>query len=59
MLNLEFEEQLREILNKYNQGSNEPLDGDEVDTLVEHLKNQLNLMQGNITSEEYFEIYSK
>ena len=31
----------------------EPLDGDEVDVLVEHLRNRLNLLNGNITQAEY------
>lgn len=52
MLNLEFEKQLQEILDIYNQGNNEALDGDEIDVLIEHLRNQLNLMQGNITNKE-------
>ena len=59
MLNLEFEKQLQEILDIYNQGNNEALDGDEVDILIEHLKNQLNLMQGNITNKEYKELECK
>lgn len=29
------------------------LTGDEVDVLVEHLRNRLNLLNGNITDEEY------
>lgn len=59
MLNLEFEKQLQEILDIYNQGNNEALDGDEVDILIKHLRNQLNLMQGNITNKEYKELECK
>ena len=36
----------------------EPLDGDEVDTLTEHIRNKLNLMNGNITDLEYDELES-
>lgn len=53
---MEFEKQLLEILDIYAPNwykDNEPLDGDEVDCLVEHLRNQLNLINGNITQEEY------
>ena len=32
------------------------LTGDEVDVLVEHLRNMLNLMNGNITHDEYLEL---
>lgn len=58
-INTEFEKQLIEILDIYAPGwheNNEPLDGDEVDCLVEHLRNQLNLINGNITQEEYEEL---
>lgn len=51
---MEFEEFLIQILNHYDSSWQEdPLDGDEVDTLVEHLRNQLNLINGNITRAEY------
>lgn len=58
---LEFENELIAILDKYDEGNGEtwketPLDGDEVDTLVEHLRNQLNLLNGNITKEEYIKL---
>lgn len=52
-INLAFEKPLREILVEYKDGDKEPLDGDEVDKLVEHLRNKLNLMEGNITEKEY------
>lgn len=56
---LQFGEQLIEILDIYTDKEwiNEPLDGDEVDKLVENIKNQLNLINGNITSKEYEELY--
>ena len=52
---MEYEKELIDILNTYSEFTweEEPLDGDEVDRLVEHLRNQLNLINGNITQEEY------
>ena len=52
---MEYEKELIDILNIYSgfTWKKEPLDGDEVDRLVEHLRNQLNLINGNITQEEY------
>jgi uncharacterized membrane protein len=41
------------IIEKYKDGSDEPLDGDEVDRLIEHLRNSINFIEGNITEEEY------
>lgn len=53
-----FEDSLTDILNDYTDydWQSEPLDGDEVDRLVEHIRNQLNLMNGNITEKEYLEL---
>lgn len=45
--------ELRDIIKLYKDGSKEPLDGDEVDKLIRHLKNQVNLIEGNITEKEY------
>ncbi len=55
---LQFGEELQKILNIYtdNEWTSEPLDGDEVDNLVEHIRNQLNLLNGNITEQEYEKI---
>ena len=53
---LEFNKQLWEIIEIYKSGSDEPLDGDEVDKLIEHLRNQINLNEGNITQREYEEL---
>lgn len=52
---LQFGEELQKILNIYtdNEWTSEPLDGDEVDNLVEHIRNQLNLLNGNVTEQEY------
>ena len=62
MVELEFEEELYKILDRYtkdNPWTDEPLDGDEVETLVKHLRNQLNLINGNITNDEYLELEEK
>lgn len=54
---MEFEKELIEILDRYAPDwEEEPLDGDDVDSLVEHLRNQLNLINGNITRKEYEEL---
>lgn len=50
---LQIGNELAEIIKKYKDGSEEALDGDEVDVLVGHLKNQINLTEGNITEKEY------
>ena len=56
MIELEFEKELMSILDKYdNEWNDEPLNSDEVDVLVEHLRNQLDLINGNITNKEYLE----
>ena len=61
MVELEFESELILILNKYAEGwaVDDPLDGDEVDVLVEHLRNMLNYMNGNITHKEYMKLEEK
>ena len=56
MQELQFEEELYKILDIYTENGEFDLDGDEVDALVEHLRNQLNLIYGNITNEEYAEL---
>lgn len=56
MLELEFEEELIKILDKYDESwANEPLNSDEIEVLVRHLRNQLDLINGNITNKEYLE----
>ena len=50
---LNFFDELRDIIKLYKVLNEEPLDGDEVDKLVKHLKNQINFIEGNITEEEY------
>ena len=54
-----FSEPLQSIIDEYKDGSKEPLDGDEVDRLTEHLRNKLNLSEGNITEKEYLEEVAK
>jgi hypothetical protein len=46
-------EQLEPIIKEYMDGSDEPMDGDEVDDLCVILRAKINLHQGNITEEEY------
>jgi hypothetical protein len=46
-------DQLMPIIEEYKDGSDEPLDADEVDDLVEIIKAKINLQEGNITVEEY------
>lgn len=55
---MEFEKELVGILDTYTDYTwqNEPLDSDETSKLAEHLKNQLDLINGNITREEYFQL---
>ena len=54
-----WHEQLEHILEQYRevQGipADDPLDGDEVEHLCHILKAKLNLIEGNITEEEYLE----
>ena len=56
-MELEFGDELRAILKKYKQGIDEPLDGDEVERLGEIIMNVLNLIEGNITEEEYLKSF--
>lgn len=54
---LEFGKQLIEILDIYTdkEWADEPLDENEVNDLLKVLEKQLNLINGNITEEEYIE----
>ena len=52
-MNKAFENAIADIILEYKDGSEDPLDGDDVDRLTEHLRNRLNLFEGNITDEEY------
>ena len=56
--NQEYDKALYDILDTYTENSweDEPLDGDEVDRLTEVLRAKLNLINGNITQEEYNKI---
>ena len=58
--NREYDEALYEILDEYTNENwkNEPLDGDEVDRLTEILRAKLNLINGNITQEEYNKLFN-
>jgi len=57
--NCAFETPLMDIIKEYKDGSEEALDGDEVDRLIEHLRNKINLQEGNITEEEYLKLEEK
>ena len=46
-------DELQNIIDSYKDGNDEPLDGDEVERLVLHIKAKINLMEGNITEHEY------
>jgi len=57
---MNIDNELVAILDKYAaegrcEWSKEPLDGDEVDTLVEILRAKLNLLNGNVSDFEYAE----
>lgn len=43
------------IIQDYKDGTLDPLDGDETENLAKIIKLKLDLMEGNITEEEYFE----
>jgi len=49
-------EQLQPIIDEFKDGSDEPLDGDDVDNLVEIIRAKINLNEGNLTQEEYDKI---
>ena len=49
----EIAARLEEIIKNYMDGTTDPLDGDEVDEIIERFRNFLNLHNGNITDEEY------
>ncbi len=57
--NQEYDKALYEILDEYTNENweNETLDGDEVDRLTEFLRAKLNLINGNITQEEYNKLF--
>lgn len=48
--------QLEPIIKEWKDGDEEPLDGDSVDRLTEIIKAKINLLEGNITEEEYNEV---
>ena len=55
-----WQEELRKILDDYKEGNlEEPLDGDAVELLIDHLRNKINLMEGNITEDEYLDLEEK
>jgi hypothetical protein len=53
---MEFGEELQSIITKFKDGTDEPLDGDEVDVLTRIINAKINLIEGNITDEEYLNV---
>jgi len=53
MKKMNFFDELIDIIKLYKDGNEDALDGDEVDKLTEHLRNQINLIEGNITNDEF------
>jgi len=51
LLDSKFYRAVNDLMKCYKVGD-EPLDGDEVDNMVEMLKNEINLLEGNITPNE-------
>lgn len=48
---------IREVILEFRSDScDEPLDGDEVDSLIEIIRAKINLHEGNITEDEYNEL---
>ena len=45
--------QLKQIIDDYKDGNTDPLDGDEADRLGDILRLKINMMEGNMTEEEY------
>lgn len=41
------------LIEEYKQGNNEPLDSDEVEVLINILRLEIDLNEGNITEQEY------
>lgn len=48
-----WEKHLQPIIDEFNEESNEPLDGDQVDQLTKIIKLKINFMQGNLTPSEF------
>ena len=53
--NLQFGDLVYEIIQTYKDGSPEPLDGDETERLAHIVLAEMDLIEGNITNEEYNE----
>ena len=45
-----------QLIEDYKDGTDDPLDGDEVDSLMQIIKAKVNLHEGNITEHEYNQI---
>lgn len=55
----EMDYTLQEIITNFKNGDDEPLDGDEVEDLIDILRAKINLHEGNITEEEYEKLLNK
>lgn len=54
---IDCNEEVRSIIDKFKGEEDEALDGDLVDELCKHLRTEIDLMEGNITNEEYSNYY--
>lgn len=51
---MNIDKEIKSIIAEWKSSdNNEPLDGDEVERLVNYLRNEINFMEGNLTDEEY------
>lgn len=53
-----MKEIIYKLIEEYKQGNNEPLDSDEVEVLINILRLEIDLNEGNITEQEYNELLS-
>jgi hypothetical protein len=52
-MELQYSNQLQEIIQIYKDGSTDPMDGDETERFSKILLFEMDLLEGNITPEEY------
>ena len=51
-----MDKQISAIIREWKDGTEEPLDGDEVDRLIRVITAKINLKEGNITEDEHEKI---
>jgi len=56
MAKFNIKKEVSSIIIKYRGKKGEALDGDEAENLLGHIRNEINLHEGNITNEEYTEL---